>query len=74
MGGRACKTARDEFERCGWAHEYVCAVSTRQGKGTPLALANVDDKGAGDGGYVDPFAGEVLDLETGVGRRLEELS
>ena len=36
-------------------------------------LADVDDKGAGDGRCVDPFTREVLDLETRMGGSLEEL-
>ena len=48
----------------------VCQGRTNQSGGV-LALANVDDKGSGDGMYVDPFTREVLDLETRVGGCLE---
>lgn len=36
-------------------------------------LADVHDKSSGDGRRGDPFTGEVLDLETGMRRSLEEL-
>lgn len=66
--GGACEPTRDEFEG------YVCmgGVNINTGAEVPsLALSNVHDKGSGDGRCVDPFTGEVLDLETRVGGCLE---